>query len=77
MNATTAKYEINQLRGFIERLEDIRRYFSNMEFPTYLTDEQKLEWQKIMSRYNWELGHTVDKAAIELDKESWYDKDML
>ena len=64
--------EQDQLRAFIQTLEDVRWKLSNIDFPEYLTKEQTAEWRSIIARDVREIGQTVDKAAYELDKEEWY-----
>lgn len=59
--------------AFINQLEDIKSGFRNLSLPDYLTDEQRTEWRAIASRYERDLTGTIDKAAIELDKEEWYE----
>jgi hypothetical protein len=66
--------EEQQLRNFISYLEEIKTMFRSAELPNYLTDEQREEWRKILARDERDMGLTIDKAAIELDKEEWYER---
>jgi hypothetical protein len=63
-----------ELRDFIGKLYDIQGQFHKLSPPNYLGEQERREWEAIFSRYEYELSQTIDKADIELSRESWYDR---
>lgn len=65
--------EQEQLRSFINSLEDIKSAISHITLPDYLTSQEKQEWQLLMGTEENDFRNIIDKAAIELDREEWYE----
>ena len=63
--------EQEQLKEFIGELYVIQSRFMNLRLPEYLTETERMEWKFIAQRYERELMYTIDKADVELSRESW------
>lgn len=72
MTQYTPDQEQQQLRDFINELEELRSKVKNITPPAYLTDEQKEEVRKSLSFYSQDLNQTIDWAG-DFDKEEWYE----